>query len=117
MTNHANASSWVTQRIGRDIDSNQSKRKVIHSRDVRFDEQLRGTEDRILTTEEENPPGPVMFEKEYSESGCEELPADENDVHQDPTFRTNNHCTLRRSTRVTGKPDRFGALGELSCCQ
>ena len=70
MTNHANACIFLgysENRKGYRL-YNQSKRKVIHSRDVRFDEQLRGTEEENPSTEEENPPGPVMFEKEYSES-------------------------------------------------
>ena len=38
---------------------NQSKRKVIHSRDVRFDEQLRGTEEESPSTDDSPGPGDV----------------------------------------------------------
>ena len=45
---------------------------MIHSRGVRFDEQLRGTEEENPSTDDN--PSPVMLEKEHSESDYEELP-------------------------------------------
>ena len=81
----------------------QSKCKVIHSRDVSFNELSRGAEEKNLPTK--GNPAPVVLESKPSEPDCEELPRNEMETCQSEPA---TEPTLRRSQRVTGKPDRYG---------
>ena len=64
-----------------------------------FTELLRGTEEENPSTEEENPPGPVMFEKEYSQTVKNYLQTRLMYVRIQPQKQTTTEPTLRRSTK------------------